>query len=484
MKKRLLLLGLLATLFNGLLYSQARFDPFTFEELIAPVLAAQRLHESVQAKVDALTEDVMELLGKNIDETLRNQLTSDYQRLERLNKNLNSNGVSAQIVSEFNGIKSSINSHIVSYNNRVAEAKKRYEAEMQKKAAEPSVWTGTGFALNNGYIVTNYHVVEEARDIKVQGIKGSFLVKYPATVVLKDVLYDIAILKIEDNAFDGFGVLPYRVKTTLSEVGEDVFVLGYPLIATMGDEIKLTTGVISSRTGFQGDVSQYQISAPVQPGNSGGPLFDKNGNVIGIVSAKHLGAENVGYAIKTSYLKSLLEKEITNNLLPQNNKISSLSLSNKVKEVKNYIFNIICSSSGDGTSTQSSSNSVKEPYASGKTYNNPIVNRNMSHNLKVESVVVQDNQTILTLSDNNRTKDGYFQWFCLDKNAYIIANGQRYTLRRAEGIALSPDKTYFSYAGETKTFRLFFPAIPQNTTSIDFVESSDSEWQLYGIQLK
>lgn len=66
----------------------------------------------------------------------------------------------------------------------------------------------------------------------------------------------------------------------------------------MGDEIKLTTGVISSKTGFQGDVSLYQISAPIQPGNSGGPLFDNKGNLIGIVNAKHKGAENVGYAIK------------------------------------------------------------------------------------------------------------------------------------------------------------------------------------------
>ena len=69
------------------------------------------------------------------------------------------------------------------------------------------------------------------------------------------------------------------MNTTTSEVGEEVFVLGYPLTATMGDEIKLTTGVISSKSGFQGDISQYQISAPVQPGNSGGPLFDSKGNI-------------------------------------------------------------------------------------------------------------------------------------------------------------------------------------------------------------
>jgi hypothetical protein len=108
----------------------------------------------------------------------------------------------------------------------------------------------------------------------------------------------------------------------------------------------------------------------------------------------------------------------------------------------------------------------------------------MSNSLKVLSVKIQDKQTVITFSDNNKTETGYYQWFTMDKNAYIVANGQRYTLIRTEGIAISPDKTYFSYAGETKTFTLYFPAIPKSTTSIDFIESEDSDWRLYGIQLR
>jgi hypothetical protein len=345
-------------------------------------------------------------------------------------------------------------------------------------------WTGTGFALTNNYIVTNYHVVENAKSIQIQGVNGNFNSKYNATVIATDKYNDLAILKVGGCTISSLEI-PYSVKTFTSEVGEEVFVLGYPLTSTMGDEIKLTTGVISSKTGFQGDVSQYQISAPIQPGNSGGPLFDSKGNIIGIVSAKHRGAENVGYAIKASYLRNLMESTTTTNILPQSNKISSLNLSGKVKAVKNYVYYITCSSSGNGTSSYNSSYSGGTSYTSGKTYNNPAVNRNMANSLKVISVVIQDNQTIITFSDNNRTKDGnYYQWMNLDKNAYIVANGQRYTLRRAEGIALSPEKTYFSYAGETKTFTLYFPAIPKKTTSIDFLESSDSEWKLYGILLK
>ena len=138
--------------------------------------------------------------------------------------------------------------------------------------------------------------------------------------------------------------IPYSIKTSTTDVGEEIFVLGYPLTSTMGDEIKLTTGVVSSKTGFQGNVSMYQISAPIQPGNSGGPLFDSKGNVIGIVSAKHQGAENVGYAVKTSYLRGLIESATSADILPHNNKMSTLNLTSKVKAAKNFVYYITCSS--------------------------------------------------------------------------------------------------------------------------------------------
>ncbi len=219
----------------------------------------------------------------------------------------------------------------------------RKKAEDERKQVEmPENWTGTGFAIGKGFIVTNYHVVENAKSIKVQGVQGNFISSYTATLVATDKNNDLAVIKITDSRFTSFGTIPYKVKSTLSDVGEDIFVLGYPLTSTMGDEIKLTTGVISSRTGFQGDVSQYQISAPIQPGNSGGPLFDNKGNVIGIVSAKHVGAENVGYAIKASYLNNLNESSL-GITLPANNTISTLSLSEKVKKIKNFVFLISCS---------------------------------------------------------------------------------------------------------------------------------------------
>ena len=110
-----------------------------------------------------------------------------------------------------------------------------------------SEWTGTGFALTNNYIVTNFHVVEDAKDIQIQGVNGNFNTKYNASVIATDKYNDLAILKVNGRSISSLEI-PYSVKTFTSEVGEEVFVLGYPLTSTMGDEIKLTTGVISSKT--------------------------------------------------------------------------------------------------------------------------------------------------------------------------------------------------------------------------------------------
>ena len=457
------------------------FKSYSLEERLKPALIYKNAYNNAQSKIFELSDRITAILSQNVDNTLRSELTEELNNLNRIQETLSKSGLNPSINSNLNQIQLNINKHVISYNERIKkkeEEEKRIAEEEAKKAAEmPKSWSGTGFALTSNYIVTNYHVIENAKSITIQGINGNHANKYGASVIASDKNNDLAILKVNGVNFASTNI-PYSVKTTTSEVGEEVFVLGYPLTATMGDEIKLTTGVVSSKSGFQGDVSEYQISAPIQPGNSGGPLFDSKGNVIGIVSAKHVGAENVGYAIKTSYLRNLMESAITTNVLPQSNKISSLNLSGKVKAVKNYVYCITCSSTDNGIlNYEGSSNS------SGRTYNYPTTNRNMSNTLKVISVDIQDNQTTLTLSDKN-TDDDDEQYLTLDRNAYIVANGQRYTLKKAEGIALSPNKTFFSFTGETKTFKLYFPAIPKNATSIDFVESSDSEWKIFGIQLR
>ena len=287
-------------------------------------------------------------------------------------------------------------------------------------------------------------------------------------------------MRIADSGFNGFGSIPYNIKTSVSDVGEEVFVLGYPLTSTMGDEIKLTTGVISSKTGFQGDVSLYQISAPIQPGNSGGPLFDNRGNLIGIVNAKHKGAENVGYAIKTSYLNNLIESSISISILPSNNQIAGLPLTGKVKSLKNYVFMITCSNTGS-SSTYSASPSTS---ASIKTIEYPTVSRTAAERAKIKSIKIAKDYTAIEITSNNQSGNSYYQWCNIDRNTYILVNGTRYTLTRTDGIEIAPEKTYFSYAGQDITFTLYFPPISDTATSIDLIEPIDSKWKFYGIKIR
>lgn len=199
--------------------------------------------------------------------------------------------------------------------------------------------SGTGFAISsNGLIATCNHVIDNANNIIVRGINNNFEVSYKAKIVVTDKNNDLAIIQIVDSGFKTIGIVPFIFADKTIEVGSTVFALGYPLRSTMGDEIKLTNGIVSSKSGFQGDITAYQISVPVQPGNSGGPLFDDNGNLVGIVNAKHLGAENASYAIKTSYLKNLIESITPTPKISILNTLSTKSLPDKVKVVKNYTY--------------------------------------------------------------------------------------------------------------------------------------------------
>ena len=166
---------------------------------------------------------------------------------------------------------------------------------------------------------------------------------YRGYLVASDRNHDLAIIKIVDKRFDGFDDIPYCLGKSVPEVGNDIFVLGYPMTETMGKEIKLTNGIISAASGYKGDQSMYQISAAVQPGSSGGPLFDNDGNVIGIVCAKHSDAENANYAIKVSYLLSLINSSDLGAKLPKSSNVDSKSISKIVKQVQPFVYMIECS---------------------------------------------------------------------------------------------------------------------------------------------
>ena len=356
-------------LINGTTYPQAitsKYRGFTFDEMMEPLLIMQQANNQITNSINSLYDYIVDVLGHDIDNQLRQELNQELKHLDNVAKKLYETGHIGNARNSYQIIRRNVQKEIANYNNRMAQERERRAKQEAEEKVKPQNWSGTGFALKNGYVVTNYHVIDEAKSIKIKGVNGDFNKSYTATVVGNDKINDLALLKISDPSFQGFEEIPYAITSTTSEVGEDIFVLGYPLISTMGDEIKLTTGVISSKTGFQGDVALYQISAPIQPGNSGGPLFDKKGNIIGVICAIHAGAENVGYAIKSSYLQNLIESCASTSIIPTNNTVSTLPLTNKVKLEKNFVFFIHCSSprtpsynnsSYDSDQSNSSSNS-------------------------------------------------------------------------------------------------------------------------------
>ena len=171
-----------------------------------------------------------------------------------------------------------------------------------RPAANQRVSSATGFCISpSGYIVTAQHFTASAREFKVVTKTGLV----PADLVREDRANDMAVLRLRGNSPPALGIRPSR----LVKLGEAVATVGFPNTAIQGQEPKLTDGKISSLYGMQDDARMFQMSVPVQPGNSGGPLFDMNGNVVGIVVQRLTtpNAQNVNYAVKSSMLLTFLE---------------------------------------------------------------------------------------------------------------------------------------------------------------------------------
>jgi len=195
---------------------------------------------------------------------------------------------------------------------------------------------GTGFALTgNGYIVTNYHVVNGADSVYVQNAAGE---SFHTRVVYTEPQYDVAILQINDPAFKNLGAVPYSFKKAKSDLGETVYTLGYP-----GDDIKFGPGSLTAATGFKGDTTEYELFIPVNPGNSGGPLMDDKGNVIGVINGKQTQTSGAAFAVKSHYLLKAIQNIPADSLnksliLNTKNSLTSLSRTQQIKKMRNYVF--------------------------------------------------------------------------------------------------------------------------------------------------
>ena len=206
------------------------------------------------------------------------------------------------------------------------------------KQSNPGNFGGTGFAVStNGYIATNLHVINDADSVFIQNSAGeSFKVK----VILKDPEYDIAILKIDDKNFKHLAALPYTIKRNSTGVGENVYTWGYPK-----DDAVLGEGYVSSKSGFIGDTTQYQVAIPLNPGNSGGPLLDNNGNLVGIISGKETSAEGASFAIKSKYILEAMRaipQDSMGKKLSVNKKsvLSGMKRAKQIEKLQDYVFMI------------------------------------------------------------------------------------------------------------------------------------------------
>ncbi|KAA9331169.1 S1 family peptidase [Adhaeribacter soli] len=204
-----------------------------------------------------------------------------------------------------------------------------------KAEVNPGSFSGTGFALTeNGYFVTSYHVINDADSVYIENKNGS---RYKVTEVYKDLEHDLAILKVSDPNFTSFGTLPYTVSGNAADLGEKVYTLGFPR-----EDMVFGEGSLSSQSGFEGDTAAYQISIPLNPGNSGGPLFDDKGNLIGVISGKQLDLQGAAFATKSTYLMTLADQlksdSATRVSLSRQNNLSGRPRKQQLKKLKDFIF--------------------------------------------------------------------------------------------------------------------------------------------------
>ena len=202
------------------------------------------------------------------------------------------------------------------------------ETDQKQKAEEElrnSVFTGSGFFVDStGYLITNAHVVNDKTYIAIRDSKRKF---YRATVISQDKKNDLALLRV-DGRFPALRI----VHSDQAEKGQRVLTVGYPQISIQGNESKVTDGIINSFSGFQDDDNWFQISVPIQGGNSGGPLVNENGDVIGVVVAslnvqKFFSItgnmpQNVNYAIKSKILMQFLSSQQVRNTTQTKGKTS------------------------------------------------------------------------------------------------------------------------------------------------------------------
>ena len=200
----------------------------------------------------------------------------------------------------------------------------------------PFITGGTGFMIDTkGYIVTNAHVVKNAQHIAVQSGNGKDL---RATVVYSDADKDLAILKITDKNYKPVSSIPYSIKRNSGDLAESIFTLGYPR-----NDIVYGNGYIASKTGYNGDTLSCQITIPANKGNSGSPVLNKNGEVIGILSQKENTLEGAAFALRSKFIFEAInelqkDSAYKNIKLPVTSSLKGKERTQQVSAISGFVF--------------------------------------------------------------------------------------------------------------------------------------------------
>lgn len=217
---------------------------------------------------------------------------------------------------------------------------KTSEKETEIKAiVEHPKFGGTGFLIDGkGYLVTNYHVISPMKVIYVSNGKGE---TFRATLIFSDKASDLAIIKITDTSYKSVTNLPYSVKRANSDLGEQFFTLGFPR-----NEIVYGEGYVSAKSGNDGDSLAYQLTVSANPGNSGGPVVNKNGEIIGIITAKDTKADGVVYATKSRNIFKMIDQlkktdTSTSIKTPAGNGLKGVERVQQVKKMEDFVFMVV-----------------------------------------------------------------------------------------------------------------------------------------------
>src|SRR5215203_3670314 len=200
----------------------------------------------------------------------------------------------------------------------------------------PFITGGTGFLIDTkGYIVTNAHVVKDAQHVAVQSSNGKDLF---AKVIYSDLDKDIAILKITDKNYKPVPSIPYSIKRNGGDLAESIFIMGYPR-----NDIVYGNGYISSITGFNHDTLSCQITIPANKGNSGSPVLNKNGEVIGILSKKENTVEGAAFALRSKYIFEAInelqkDSSYKNIKLPVASSLKGKDRTQQVSSISGFVF--------------------------------------------------------------------------------------------------------------------------------------------------